>query len=240
VRGSQVRILVEMAKGANKLKEISAAVNRSPREVSQQLKELMEHELIVKTGVFYRFHNKIFKFWLREVYEKKELSLLGSRAKAENFLVQVKRLLGDYAELVKMDVGSRLVELLKLFRNEVVEFGEKKRQLPHFTEFLSLDTDKIVDGPSRDIIASGHGRCWVCKVVKDRASEADILDLLSRDAQGKASPTRVLVALGGLDDNAKLLAKEKKVIALGLSRINLLMDLYGKEPILSRRTPGGE
>jgi hypothetical protein len=76
--------------------------------------------------------------------------------------------------------------------------------------------------------------------VKDRASEADILDLLERDAQGKASPTRVLVALGGLDDNAKLLAKEKKVIALGLSRINMLMDLYGKEPILSRRTPGGE
>ncbi len=240
VRGSQVRILVEMAKGANKLKEICLAVNRNSREVSQQLKELMDHELILKTGVFYRFHNKIFKFWLREVYEKKELSLLASTAKSQSFTSQVKQLLADYAELVKMDVGARLVELLRLFRNEIVEFGEKKRQLPHFTEFLSLDTERIVDGPYRDIIASGNGRCWVCRIVKERASENDILQLLTQDAHGKSSPTRVLVALGGLDDNAKVLAKEKKIIALGLSRVNMLMDLYGKEPILSRRAETAE
>jgi len=41
--------------------------------------------------------------------------------------------------------------------------------------------------------------------------------------------------LKGVDENAKLLAKEKRVLTLGLSRINLLMDLYGNPPIIQTR-----
>ena len=66
------------------------------------------------------------------------------------------------------------------------------------------------------------------------SSRKEILDLVSTCDKRKApaAQTRVLVALAGLDDNAKLLAKEKRIFTLGLSRINMLMDLYGKSPIL--------
>jgi hypothetical protein len=46
------------------------------------------------------------------------------------------------------------------------------------------------------------------------------------------SATRVIVALRGMDENAKLLAKEKRVLTIGLSRLNMLMDVYGKSPII--------
>ena len=235
-KGSHLLILTELAKGKNRLKDLSAAVNRRQSETSRQLKELMEYELIVKNGVFYRFHDKMFKFWLREVYEKKELSLLGTPAKIESFLARILEHLAEFQELARMDISERVASLFGLFRNDLIEMGERKRQLPHFTEILRFsDPGNAGNGPQnvRKLIAKGHGRCWVCKIVEEKATEKEVLDLLEADPSDKdASKTRVLVALKGFEENARLLAKEKKVLTLGLSRLNFLMDLYGKSPVL--------
>lgn len=235
--GSHLLILAALAKGKNKLKDIALAVNRSQRESLREIQELMAHELLVKTGIFYRFHNKLFKFWLKEVYDKKELSLLGTSAKAEDFLASMERHITDHEEISRMENGDRIVALFKAFQSEMVEFGEKKRQLPHFTEFLKM----IPSGPAalsgesyRHFLAKGHGRCWVCQITEDKASEKEILTLVNAPTKENSTPTKVLVALRGLEENAKLLAKEKHVLTLGLSRINMLMDLYNQPPIIQR------
>ncbi|MBI3252189.1 MAG: ATP-binding protein [Candidatus Omnitrophica bacterium] len=234
VRGSQILILVELAKGKSRLKDIARAVNRGQKETSAQIKELMEYELVVKTGVFYRFHNKIFKFWLKEVYEKKELSLLGTVGKREEFLSSMDEKFSEFETLLGMDPSDRLLSLFGSFQNDLVEFGEKKRKLPHFTEILKTEpAANPVRGSAREIIARGHGRCWVCKVVEEKAGEKDVLSLVSGPKKSGTVPTRVFIALGGLDENAKLLAKEKKIFTLGLSRVNLLMDVYGQSPIMN-------
>mgnify|MGYP003393477705 CR=1 FL=1 len=220
-----------MAKGKNKLKDVAAAINRSQTETSTQIRELMEHELIIKTGVFFRFHNKMFKFWLREVYEKKELSVLCS-TNTENFLARVEEVIAEYDELCRLDVSERMLGLFRLFKNDMIEFGEKKRQLPHFTELMSVDSQEVPTENSRRLIGRGHGRCWVCKITEEKATEKEIRDLVEGPEDKKMPHTKVLLALKGLDDNAKLLAKEKRVLTLGLSRINLLMDIFGKSPII--------
>ncbi len=233
-RGIQLLILTELAKGKNKLKDLTLAINRNQREISREIQELMAHELILKTGVFYRFHNKIFKFWLKEVYEKKELSMLGTSARAEDFLLCIEAMILEHEELSRMAATDRVLKLFGLFGNEIVEFGEKKRKLPHFTEFIKTCGEKnTASNQSGSIIAKGHGRCWLCKITEEKATEREILQLV--EGGEKSTPfatTRVLVALRGLDDNAKLLAKEKHVLTLGLSRINMLMDVYGKLPII--------
>lgn len=232
--GSHILILTEMAKGVNKLKDISVTIHRNQRETSKQIQELMGHELILKTGVFYRFHNKIFKFWLKEVYEKKELSLSGTTGKTEEFLSRIDQMILEYDELLKIDVMDRVQSLFSEFKNEIVDFGEKRRKLPHFTEFIkSTGTSGALHGSSRSLIAKGHGRCWVCKVVEERASEKEVLDLVKSEPRDKhVMSTKVLVALNGAEENAKLLAKEKRVLTIGLSRINMLMDIFGKSPII--------
>ena len=232
-RGSHLLILTELAKGRNKLKDIALAVNRNQKDVSRQIQELMGHELILKTGVFYRFHNKMFKFWLREVYEKKELSLLGMSAKSESFIECVHQTIREWDELSRMDISERLLSLMASFQNDMIEIGEKKRLMPHFTEFIKSQEISTPATGIRKMIARGHGRCWVCKITEEKASEKEVLHLIeSADADKKSSPTKVLMALNGLDENAKLLAKEKRILTLGLSRINLLMDVYGKPPII--------
>lgn len=232
--GSHLLILAEIARGKNKLKDIAQAVNRSQKETGRQIYELMGYELIVKSGIFYRFHNKIFKFWIREVYEKKERVFLNTAPDPEGFLSRVDRLIDEHDQVRALDVGDRVLKLFSLFNNEMVEFGEKRRRLPRFSEFISLDSGSSQAGlAARSVIAKGNGRCWVCKIVEEKATEKEVLDLVAQGAGLKGpSPTRVLVALGGLEENAKLLAKEKRVLTLGLSRINLLMDVYGKSPII--------
>ena len=242
-RGSHVLILTQIASGRNRLKDIAQSINRGLRETSSQIEQLIENELVIKNGVFYRMHNKTFRFWLKEVYQRKELSLLGTSAKSESFSQRLLDLIEEEQELLGSDISMRLVGLLGEFRNDIVEIGEKKRKLPHFSEFLrssagqSLEPAGVDDEPARSIIARGHGRCWVCKVTEEQATEQDVLDLVQSSADRKTVHTKVLLALKGLNDNAKLLAKEKRVLALGLSRINLLMDLYGRPPIIRQNHP---
>jgi len=233
-RGNHVLILTQIANGRNRLKDIAQSINRGLRETSSQLEQLIEHELVIKNGVFYRFHNKTFRFWLREVYQKKELSLLGTNAKSEGFVQRMMEMMQEEEELHSTDVSLRLIGLLSEFKNDIVELGEKKRKLPHFSEFLRPPASPVTEGElsSRRIIARGHGRCWVCKVTEERATEREVLQLVRSATERKSSHTKVLMALQGLDENAKLLAKEKGVLTLGLSSINLLMDLYSKSPII--------
>ncbi len=231
--GSHILILTALARGVNKLKDLAEELNRGQKEVSAELQQLMENELVIKVGVFYRFHNKIFKFWLKEVYERKELSLLGSNAKAEDFIASITKAMEECETLMKLGAASRIMNLFSLFNNEMVEIGEKKRKLPHFTEFIKVPAGSSGDETVGALIARGHGRCWVCKIVEEKASEKEILELIENSPHNKnVSSTKVLVALNGIEENARLLAKEKKVLTLGLSRINLLMDIYGCSPII--------
>ncbi len=236
-RGSHVLILTQIANGKNRIKDIASSINRNQRETSVQLQELIEHELIVKNGVFYRFHNKTFRFWLKEVYQKKELSLLGTTAKSEGFLRRMTEVLEEEEASSGVDVSRRILALFSEFQNDIVELGEKKRKLPHFSEFLRPAAGPQTNSNSRDIVAKGNGRCWVCKIVEDKATEREVLELVQGFSDKKSSHTKVLLALNGMEDNAKLLAKEKRILTLGLSRINLLMDLYGKSPIIQTAKP---
>ena len=251
--GSHVLILTEIAKGKNRIKEIAAAVNRSQKETASQLEELIENELIVKSGVFYRFHSRTFKGWLKEVYVKKELSLLGTSGKSESFLNRVLEMIAEEEEILSTDIGERVMGLFRRFRDDIVEWGEKRRKLPRFSEFIRLPQLTGVsavggsssggkDNGARDIIAQGRGRCWVCKIVEERATEKEVLDLVRGASDKKSSHTKVLLALNGLDENAKLLAKEKHVLTMGLSRLNFLMDLYDNLPVIqsSARSCGSQ
>lgn len=232
--GQPVLALTFLASGINKLKDIAYALNRSQSETLKLLQELMEHELVIKTGVFYRFHNKMFRFWLKEVYEYKELSLLGSPGKAEGFARRIGESVAESDELLKLDVADRVSELFSLFRNDLIEFGEKKRKLPHFTEIIKSQPLEHPENQSfRQFTAKGNGACWVCKIVEQKATEKEVLELVQGVSSDKKEiSTKVLVALGGVDDNAKLLAKERKVLTLGLSKINALMDVYGIAPLV--------
>ena len=233
--GCQLLVLERLAGGVNKLPELAESLHRPQAEIARQLQELLSYELITKNGVFYRFTNKLFKFWLREVHQAKELSLLDTAEQAGRFTARIRAHYAEHADWTAMAASARIRDLLGRFNEELIEFGEKKKRLPRFREFISCPGEATPGGGSRALIAKADGRCWVCRITEGRADEKEVL-ALTRGAEQAQNPTatKVLIALGGFDENARLLAKEKRVMTLGLAKVNLLLDVYGKAPIVSR------
>jgi hypothetical protein len=233
-RGAHLPLLIKLAHGANKIKALADTIKRSQRETSRQLKELMDEELIVKNGIFFHFHNKLLKFWLVRVYELKEFSLLtdpGSRA--ATFRVECHRHIKAFIANSQIDMHERVADLFRQFKNEKVTFDSRGVYLPQFKEVL-IDRSTA----SRTIIAKAATHRWVCQLSHQKLTEKEILNFIQESAvPTKKRIKRVFMALNGMDHNAKLLAKNKKIWALNLKKINVLMEFYGRNKIVSLRNP---
>lgn len=242
-KGSYTSILVEIACGRHRFQDISNAILRSPRKTAKELRELMEEELVVKNGIFYRLHNKLFKFWLEYVYQKRELSLMVDLpSKASHFSAEMEKLIQNFIEEDSRAVPERVVELFKCFQNDAIEWDLRTRRLPRFSEIVNITERDSSSFGNRDIIARGGGRCWICQIREKRVTEKEVLDF-ARSEEGSSGElpnlTRILIALEGIESTAKVVAKEKKVWTWGLSRLNTLMDLYGKPQIVHLKTHEG-
>ena len=230
-------LLAHMACGTNRLKELSQSVLRSARETSRCLKELTEAELVVKNGVFYHFHDKLFRFWLKYVYQPKELSLLvDTPSKAAHFRLECLKSIDSFRSASRLPARERIANLLKSFHGDRVEFDSKGKLLPAFNEVV-IDAGPAGGEPA--IIARTRGQSWICQVIERKSTEKDVLDFLKRaPGSAKARMKKVLITLDGMEHNAKLLAKNKKIWTLNLQKINALMDLYGQTKIVSVKIRG--
>jgi hypothetical protein len=126
-------------------------------------------------------------------------------------------------EQSNLDIKLRLEALLKEFRNDVIEIDGQSMRCPHFTEI----NFKLSGLPLSPLIARNAKVRWFCYVAEASVREDDvahILDDLKR--QCRKSARKILIALGGIDQNAKLLAQAAKVQLWSLTTFNLLLDSY--------------
>jgi phage-related protein len=74
---------------------------------------------------------------------------------------------------------------------------------------------------------------WVLRVFERPVAESDIAEFVKniRSLDRKVRK-KVLVALSGMEENAKLLAKELKMSIWDLETLNMLFGLYGKKGIV--------
>jgi len=122
--------------------------------------------------------------------------------------------------------------LLKQFKNELIEFDAKGRVLPEFDEVLSVSSQE--DHLPTSILAKNKSQFWIWQVSEKKCTEKDILDFLRRSSALKRNRAKkVLITLSGIDQNAKLLAKNKNIWNLNLKKINTLMDFYGQPKIIA-------
>ena len=67
--------LFVLANGYNKLKDISSRISKERGSVLQKLLRLVELNVVSKNGNFYYICDRLFSFWLKEVYQK-EISFI--------------------------------------------------------------------------------------------------------------------------------------------------------------------
>lgn len=224
-------ILLSTSTRGCKLTEITKATNRQKHTISKQINSLIDKDLLSKVGVFYRIQDKIFRFWLKSVYQRKRISLAADPAlESHDFCTEIKQEIQRFCSESKRDITERVIDLFKAFKNEIIVLKSKSFKFCRF--------DDVRHWPIADlqncIIARYSEGYWACLVKKDYISEIDIQQFAQACKKSKYKiRKKIIICCENLDLNVRLVALEKKIWIWHLTELNLLLDLYGKEQILN-------
>jgi AAA+ ATPase superfamily predicted ATPase len=225
-----VKVLIAVSHGRSKVLPIAAYLGRKVPETAKLLQRLVAEGVLEKRGSFYRLPDPLYRFWLRNVYQVKlrEVDPNGVRALAyfgERLQEEVRKIEeGDRADLT-----ARLEALFREFRNDTVEINERRIKCPAFLEIASRPTN----GRYFPVLGrTARGR-WFCQVYREPVTEGDVTAFADELKHFRRKiERRVMVALGGIELNAKLMAQEAKIQVWDLENLNSLLDLYGKLKII--------
>ncbi|MDD5422755.1 MAG: ATP-binding protein [Candidatus Omnitrophica bacterium] len=228
-RDNYISILVAIANGRNKQADIAHALKAKKTDISKGVDFLSELGLISKNGVFFRIDDAMLEFWLKYVYQRrKDLLVDGAFDKMALFAGDIRECLDHFLKELEKGVPQRLAELFNLFGNELVTIEAKNVRLPHFTrvEVRTFPDSKLY------ISCSFRGNVWIVQPYEHDITENDVINYIKnvKSSSLKVS-NKVMISLKGIDENAKLLAKELKISVWDSSTANTLLNFYGEKRI---------
>ncbi len=223
-------ILLSASERGSRLGDISEAAKRQPGVISKQINYLLEKDLLSKAGVFYRIQDKIFRFWLKSVYQKKRLSLAADPAtESKEFSNEIESQILSFSRTAKKDLGEMIIDLFKCFRNEIIVLQNKSFKLQHFEEVRPWPKTGLPDC----VLARYKDKHWACMVKREEINEAQIQQFFDYCRKSKYKVQRIIViSPKELELNVRLTALEKKIWIWHLPDLNLLLDLYGRQKVV--------
>jgi hypothetical protein len=222
-------ILISMAMGNSTVKSIQKDLNKSSKDMAGTLAELQYMDLIYKSGVFHKISDKLFEYWLRNVYALKTKSVIDD---LDIKYLEFKNLVDDdyqkYCKFSTLSVTELIHDLFSSFRNEKIHVRLNERKMPQFDDVKS----RYISGNISEVAGLVGDKSWACHIrYSGRAEEQDIYDLSSlKKAGGKNSKVtrKIFIPLKGIEHNAFLLAKEKNIWVWDVQQLNEVLRLFGK------------
>ncbi|MFC1809191.1 hypothetical protein ACFL3D_03610 [Candidatus Omnitrophota bacterium] len=220
-----LNVLVAIASGHKKTKEIAHFLEVRLEEAKKLLTRLLAEEIITKCGSFYYIDDPLLCFWLTHVYNLRRTSLKINKSLLNSqFKTLAKNTILEFGKESKKDIVKRVEELFMSFKNDIIEVDAKKSKYPSFSSVTSEINDDIIV-----MLAKAFSYKWSCSVVLHEANEDDIQELINKIKKSKIKVNKkILILPYGISINAKLLAKEAKFCLWGLRELNHLFDLYNK------------
>ena len=223
-RGPYIRAVLALSQGRHKLIPIAAFIEETVAETQKVLKRLLEDGLVVKNGSLYHIPDFLFRFWLREVYQKRHgLFLPEERILRKHLFDELNRALDFCTRTAEEDLGLSVEALLKEFRNDGVEIDRKKMSCPQFSEVV---LHKHLPHSIFSLLGRGPRGRWLFYLSSEWIGETEIEKVVADAKRLFKIQRKVLIALGGIDENAKLIAQEAKMQLWDLRILNGLLDLY--------------
>lgn len=219
-----VRALLAIAEGKRRIPEIAAAIDRKTTEVKKILARLVRTDMVCKQGSFYLIEDALFAFWLTDVYKRRSTLYRPAEKRAGDELYGSLQMIMEKLEHVEQaGLTARLERLLKEFRNDSLEFEGRKWLCPQFNEIVS----RPARGRFQTLIAKTSKSRWFCQVAAEFVEEEDVSSFVQEiKATKKRVHQKVIIALKGIDQNARLLAHDSKITLWSLKDINSLLRAY--------------
>jgi AAA+ ATPase superfamily predicted ATPase len=229
-RESEMAILMAIAGGRNKAADMARSAKTKRSELSKRLARLTELGLISRNGVFYTIDDRLLSYWLRSVYDMRKRTLIDTIFdRSHIFLEAIKAHIDSFIDYSGMDTAHKLKDLFGSFSNDLVQIDSKNVKLPHFTKIEMRPLGAASDA----MVASFRGKIWVIQPYEIEASEADVIAYIKaiKSLPFKVA-ARLIIPLNGIEQTAKLLAKELRISIWDTDVVNMLMSFYGKRRIV--------
>lgn len=222
--------LAAIARLENTQGRIARYLKIKQSEVSKALSGLLEAGLISRNGIYYVIDDEMLGFWLGHVYQRRrEMLIDGPIERDAIFMADIEGFIAEYSRESERSLEDRIVELFNQFSNDLVQIETKNIRLPHFTK-VDIKTEEA----SQPIITASFNRnLWAAQAYDKDLSENDIVEYIRNlKSINHKIAHKIIIPLKGMDENAKLLAKELKISIWSRDVINTLMGIYGKKRIV--------
>ncbi len=226
-------ILSAISEGKRQLTHVRSNFTGRKKDVSSRIEKLLEENFISKNGSIYYFNDRVFEFWLRNVYNKKRYSMVSIfQHRSDTFKKEVESLIAFFIAENKKSIYKRLEELISSFNNEVLKIDEKSLKFPKFSSIRIEDVPQM-KGDFFIRVGYGAKKFWILQYSNQFVDEGIMINFIERFKRAEAaSHTKILVASCGIDTNAMLIAKENKVWIWKKETLNYILSLYGKFKVL--------
>ncbi|MBI4355072.1 MAG: ATP-binding protein [Candidatus Omnitrophica bacterium] len=231
-RQALVPLLLAVANGAPRVEQLASAVRQPAKTVAKDLSRLMELGFVQRFGVLYTITDALFRWWVARVYRAQAQSWAPLRTDTtQRFKALCDGQLAQFVTELGLPLPERLVELFRAFRgDEIALNGDPRRRVGPFQDVASAPWG--ADG-CQLTASTGARQAWVCGVKRSPMVEEDVTAFLDMTrAHGTGVGQRILVALSGIDLNARLRAKEARIWMWDTAMTNILLGLYGKAHLI--------
>jgi predicted transcriptional regulator len=229
-----VDMLLLIAQGKNRIKDLAGCLHRNYRDINQRLLRLIEADIIYRSGSFYNISDRLFNFWLNFVYWEKINNLSHNyEDQVISFRKKIEQSLNEFIEVSKRDISQRLQELFVLFSNDCVKLGKNKLLLLKFKEIKPLEFNG--NFIKRGFFCLSDEERWLIGLKEGDITEDCVCEFIKESEKvhkKERSLRRMLIGLDKTEINASLIAKEEKITTLDINHLNTLLDLYGKPRLI--------
>jgi len=217
-------VLLQVALGARTMTRIGARAGRV--RLSSILQSLVEQDLAQRNGTCWIVPDPLLRCWLSTVlWTQRERPVPDRRVVRGRMEEYLRQRWIQWVWNRQRPLAAQVSDLLLRFCDETVSLDQKTGRLPRFAR---IQAEGQGQEGSTYLVAQARDRHWYCSVAESPVGERAIAAFETFCRTQHARPARkIIVATGGLDTNAKLLAKTANMWVWGAEELEVLSVLYG-------------
>ena len=227
-------VLIALSNGKTRLKEIAEDGGLKPSVLIQRINRLIESGIIVRNGNLFHFNDKLFKYWIKYVFQKRLKSFeLTSEKQSSDFKNEINHLINNFQRVSEKDLPDRIVELLHCFDNESLQLFGRKYKLPVIHEVVSICMDQKKGCAQMNIMKAESEEGLLLIGFKENLCENDVTAFVNESKKIDQRPQRrLIISLDELDENTRLKALQERMWIWNEKEINALLSFYDKPFII--------
>ncbi|MCD6228974.1 MAG: hypothetical protein DRP81_02735 [Candidatus Omnitrophota bacterium] len=220
-----LKLLIFISDGYIRKSDLAFLLHWDQKGLASKLQKLIDSSNLENLGNIYKIPDSLFSFWLSKVFKFYLVYPSNRERRYLAFKEAVYEEIALFKEEFAKEKAQRILNLFSSFRGDTLLIGDNRVRLPR------LDKIKTISYPEKRfniLIGEGEEIAFV-GVKEDVTQEKDILDFERiTDPIKVRNLKKIFISLGMLENSARLVAKESKILLWDSEVVNKILKLYHK------------